>query len=207
MMTTLAVVLTVSLAAMMSPGPDMMLIVKHSRAEDRWPALACVAGICAGLTVHVIFSIFGVAAVIAASSFVYSMIKYAGAAYLLYIGVQSLRSRGGLTIDRGSEWSSTAARAPFRDGFLCNILNPKVTLFMLAIFTQVLDPATSTVHKVMYGSCVVLEALLVWNVFVLLIRTQIVLRALQRYQIAIDRIVGTALIGLAGTLVVEDSRG
>ncbi len=95
-----------------------MLIVKHSGARDRWPAVACIAGICCGVLVHVSFSILGIATVIAASATLYSTMKLAGAAYLIYVGLKSFLSAGGLKFDQAGKSVISKPGTPFRDGLL-----------------------------------------------------------------------------------------
>ena len=90
MLSTYLILASLTFVAMMSPGPDMMLIVKHSGARNRWPAVACIAGICCGVSVHITFSILGIAAVISANATIYSIMKFAGAGYLIYIGLKSV---------------------------------------------------------------------------------------------------------------------
>lgn len=187
---------------MMSPGPDMMLIVKHSGARDRWPAVACIAGICCGVLVHVSFSILGIATVIAASATLYSAMKLAGAAYLIYVGLKSFLSAGGLKFDQAGKSVISKPGTPFRDGLLCNVLNPKVTIFILAVFTQVIEPSTPVAHKIIYGLFIAIEAFVVWNTFVALVRTKLALSFIQRFQVAIDRAVGVILIGFGAALAL-----
>jgi threonine/homoserine/homoserine lactone efflux protein len=190
---------------MMSPGPDMMLIVKHSGAKERWPVMACIAGICCGVSVHVTFSILGIAAAIAASATLFLLMKLAGAGYLVFLGLKSLFSRGGLNLDKAQNSLREKRTTPFLDGLLCNVLNPKVTLFILAIFTQVIEPSTPVFDKIIYGLFIALEAFIVWNIFVLFVRTRYVLNFIQRFQVAIDRVVGIFLIGFGSALVLDES--
>jgi threonine efflux protein len=203
MITILFILASVSFVSMMSPGPDMMLIVKHSCAREPWPVVACIAGTCSGLSVHIAFSILGLAAIISTSATIYSVMKLAGAGYLIYLGVKSLLSNEGLALDK-TEKSVVKKRAtPFRDGFFCNVLNPKVTIYILAVFTQVIGPETSVVDKVLYGLFIEVEAFFVWNVFAALVRTKLVLGMIQRFKLVIDRTVGVILIGFGIALALE----
>jgi len=206
MIATLLVLASVTFIAMMSPGPDMILLVKHSGARERWPALACIIGICCGVSVHVAFSILGIAAVIAASATLFSIMKLAGAAYLIYIGLKSLFSKGGLTLKQNHNSALEKKSTPFLDGLLCNVLNPKVTMFILAIFTQLIEPSTAVFDKIIYGLFIVMEAFIVWNLFVSFVRTQYVLSFIQKFQVAIDRFVGVVLIGFGSALALDESR-
>jgi threonine/homoserine/homoserine lactone efflux protein len=204
MITTFLILASVTFVAMMSPGPDMMLIIKHSGARNRWPAVTCIAGICCGVSVHVAFSILGIAAIIAASAKLYSIMKFAGAGYLIYMGLGSVLSRGGLTLDKTKQSVIEKRATPFRDGLLCNVLNPKVTIFILAVFTQVVEPATPVFDKIIYGFFIALEAFIVWNVFATLVRTKLVLGLIQKFQVTIDRTVGVVLVGFGIALALDE---
>ena len=206
MISTFVILATIMFISMMSPGPDMMLIVKYSGAKTRWPAVSCIAGVCSGVLVHITLSILGIAAIIAASATIYTALKLLGAAYLIYIGVQSLRSGGKFSFGEIASVSANSNATPFRDGLLCNVLNPKVTLFILAVFTQVIEPSTPFIEKVAYGLFIAVEAFVVWNLFVSVIRTKLVLGLIQRFQVIIDRVVGVVLICFGGSLIFEKSR-
>lgn len=160
MLTTLLILATITFVSMMSPGPDMLLIVRHSNEPTRWPAVTCITGISLGLLVHVTFSIFGIATAIAASTTLYSGMKLAGAGYLIYIGLKTLLTKEGMALTGANKTDRTKKRSPFRDGFLCNVLNPKVTIFILAVFTQIIEPATPTYEKYSMGFLLFLKRLL-----------------------------------------------
>ncbi|MCW8931665.1 MAG: LysE family translocator [Gammaproteobacteria bacterium] len=206
MTSTLLILASITFVSMMSPGPDMILLVKYSSAYNRWPAVKCIAGICCGLLVHVGLSILGIAAVIAASATLYSIMKFAGAGYLIYIGLKSLFSGGGLTFNETEKSILKKRSRPFLDGLLCNVLNPKVTIFILAVFTQVVEPSTPVMDKIIYGLFIIFEAFVVWNFFVILVRTKLVLGFIQRFQITIDRVVGVFLIGFGSALALDEAR-
>jgi len=206
MITTLLILASITFIAMMSPGPDMFLIVKHSGTKERWPAMACILGICCGVSVHVAFSILGIAAAIAASATLFSIMKLAGAAYLIYIGLKSLFSKGGFSFNQAENSKPEKKSTPFLDGLLCNVLNPKVTIFILAIFTQVIEPSTPVMDKIIYGLFIALEAFVVWNIFATVIRTKYVLSFIQKFQVAIDRVVGVVLVGFGGALALDEAQ-
>jgi threonine/homoserine/homoserine lactone efflux protein len=206
MISTLLIIASITFIAMMSPGPDMLLVVKYGCARDRWPVIACITGICCGVAVHVAFSILGIAAVIAASSTLFSMMKLAGACYLIYIGFKVLFSNSGLIIEEVATPKKHTFSSAFFDGLLCNVLNPKVTMFMLAMFTQVIEPSTPNFERVLYGLFIAFEAFVVWNLFVVIIRTQMVLKWMQATQVVINRVVGCSLVGFGTALVLDESR-
>ena len=203
MFADLLLIATITLLAMASPGPDMLLIVKYCSSTSRWPAVACVFGICLGLLLHVSLAVAGIAAIIATSPTVYNAMKYAGAAYLIYIGVRCLLSMGGLRFNTDNSGESLQERSAFWDGLLCNVLNPKVTIFILAVFTQAVEPTTPVLHKILYGIFIVIQVLVLWNVFILLVRSNLVLSLLQKYQVLIDRSVGVIFILMGCVLIAE----
>lgn len=135
------------------PGPDFALTVKTALLSGRRQALACALGINCGLAVHTLAAVLGISAVIAGSAELFSILKWAGAAYLFYLGVKSLLAsrRAGAAHEAGSPVAEAAealkrsgeetAAAAFRSGFLCNVLNPKVVIFVLTFFPQFLDPS------------------------------------------------------------------
>ncbi|MDM8568968.1 LysE family translocator [Thiotrichales bacterium HSG1] len=206
MIAMLMILATITFVSMMSPGPDMMLVVKYSGTQERWPAVVCIAGICCGLSIHVTLSILGIAAVIAASATIYSIIKLLGAGYLIYIGFKSLVSEGGFNLDKTGNKSINNRATPFRDGLLCNVLNPKVTLFILAVFTQIVEPSTPVFDKIIYGCFIIFEVFVVWNIFVSFIRIKLILKQIQKFQIIINRIVGVVLIGFGGLLALDEGQ-
>jgi threonine/homoserine/homoserine lactone efflux protein len=205
MIATLLVLASVTFVAMMSPGPDMMLIIKYSNSRQRWPVMACIIGICCGVSVHVAFSILGIAVIISASATLFTILKFAGSGYLIYIGIKSLLSTGGLQLNGTTQPVVEKQKTPFRDGLLCNVLNPKVTMFILAVFTKIIEPSTPIDDKIIYGIFMTVEAFIVWNIFVTLVRTKLVLGFMQKFQVAIDRLTGVVLIGFGGALALEEN--
>jgi len=207
MLATLAVLASLTIITMMSPGPDMLLIINYAMARSRLPALACVAGICAGLSVHISLSIFGVAALIAASTTLFTLIKVVGALYLIYLGIKSF-SASAQTLVPNSQSLQVAQPSlmnAFRAGMLCNMLNPKATLFILAVFTQLVEVETSVLDKIAYGAFILTLVLVVWGLFAMLIRTGPVLNLLQKYQLVIDKLVGGFLVLIGAGLIAEDT--
>ena len=178
----------------MSPGPDLILIVKTCTAKEKWPVLACISGICCGLSVHVSLAVLGIAALVAASEILFSIVKIAGAIYLVYLGVKSISAGAHLSGSGNTYCNSSLKKNHFIDGFFCNLLNPKVTLFILAMFTQVIDPSAPTIHRSLIGAFMVTEAFLVWCIFAALVRTSFILKFIQKFELIINRVAGALLI-------------
>ena len=132
------------------PGPDFAIVVKTALLSGRRQALACALGINCGVAVHTIAAILGISAVIAGSAELFAVLKWAGAAYLFYLGLRSLlASRRHESHEDGAPIEAAAAAlqnaeaetpaAAFRSGLFCNLLNPKVVLFVLTFFPQFMD--------------------------------------------------------------------
>lgn len=131
--------------ALISPGPDFVMAVRNSILYTRKTGIFTAAGFGLGVGVHIFYTLVGIAAVISQSIFLFSLIKYAGAAYLFYIGFKALRSKGFHASAAGAS-SKSQSLSPVQalwSGFLTNLLNPKATLFFLAVFTQFIGPHTS----------------------------------------------------------------
>jgi RhtB (resistance to homoserine/threonine) family protein len=124
-----------------TPGPDSLLVMTRSAAQG-WRAGSVAAfGICAGTFVHIFAAALGLSALLATSSLAFAVVKYLGAAYLLYVGLTMLFSKHS---GAGQPAAALIARLPlqqiFLQGFLTNVLNPKVALFFLAFMPQFIDP-------------------------------------------------------------------
>ena len=126
-----------ALALLLIPGPSVLFVVFQSAEQGRRVGLASVAGIHLGTLVHVAAASAGLSALIVASSLAFSVVKYAGAAYLVYLGVRKLLERDRETpVDRVRE----PLRRAFVRGAVVNILNPKTALFFLAFLPQFVAP-------------------------------------------------------------------
>jgi threonine/homoserine/homoserine lactone efflux protein len=133
-----------SLAFLAIPGPSVFYIVTRSLAQGRRAGVRSMLGVQAGGLVHVVAAAFGVSALIASSATAFTIVKYAGAAYLILLGVRKLRSRG--EEDEAPELrAEVSAGRLFWQGVVVNVLNPKTALFFLAFLPQFVDPTAGPV--------------------------------------------------------------
>jgi threonine/homoserine/homoserine lactone efflux protein len=133
---SLGVFAVAALALLAIPGPAVLYVVVQSAEQGRRAGLASVAGIHIGTLVHVIGAAVGLSALIVASALAFSVVKYAGAAYLVYLGIRKLLERDTrITFQRRSE----PLRRAFGRGIVVNVLNPKTALFFLAFLPQFID--------------------------------------------------------------------
>lgn len=130
--------LVATLVLALTPGPGVVYIVTRTLAQGRAAGLASVGGVALGNLVNAVGASIGLAALFAASSLAFTVVRWAGAAYLVWLGVQALRrpdrSPGGIAL------AAAAPRQLFRDGFFVALLNPKTTLFFAAFIPQFLQP-------------------------------------------------------------------
>jgi threonine/homoserine/homoserine lactone efflux protein len=125
-----------------TPGADSLYIATRSASQGVKAGMTAALGIGAGCFVHILAAALGLSAILAASSTAFAVVKYAGAAYLVYVGISLLRSRPPVAQPAGA-LPAAPLRTIFAQGFLTNVLNPKVALFFLAFVPQFIEPAAA----------------------------------------------------------------
>jgi len=133
------------LAVVMSPGPDTVLILRHTLASGQKAGLAAVAGVQIGLLGHTLLAVTGISLLVAASPSLFRGVALVGALYLGWLGFQALRGDGALNLATGAR-PATAAKA-LREAVLCNLLNPKVILLFLALFPNFIETGRDDVTQ------------------------------------------------------------
>lgn len=142
-LTTIGLFSFASIVLALTPGPDMLYIATRAVAQGRGAGIVSALGVHTGVLVHTLAAAVGLSALIATSAAAFSLVKYAGAAYLIYLGIKTILGNGeSLAMDG-------APHARFREiyyqGLITNVLNPKVILFFLAFFPQFIDPARGNI--------------------------------------------------------------
>lgn len=194
---------TVALLASVSPGPDFAIVAKNALSQNRKMAILTSLGVGSGMLFHAAYCILGFAVIIANSPFIYSLIKYLGASYLIYLGLKSLFSKNNQLAERVQFQASDSSGAlkAFLDGLLTNVLNPKVTLFILSIFTVIMNSEVSRLAQVGFGieiACITT----VWFVFLSVGLThQSIYQKINTVQHVVNKIIGCILIAL-GFIVI-----
>jgi threonine/homoserine/homoserine lactone efflux protein len=154
----LGLFIVAALVLLLTPGPAVLYIVTRSLDQGRRAGFVSVLGVHAGTLVHVAAAAAGLSAVLAASATAFSVVKYLGAAYLIYLGVRQLRSRAIDPEDVTRAAPPRLSRA-FVDGFVVNVLNPKTALFFLAFLPQFVTVSRGAVPAQILGLGVVFVAL------------------------------------------------
>ena len=179
-----------------SPGADFVMITRNSIFYGRKAGLYASLGISIAIWVHVAYSIAGLAVIISKSVLLFTIIKYLGAAYLIYVGWITLQAKSIIDTDtvadninaKMSSWDA------FKVGFITNVLNPKTTLFFLSIFTQVIDPQTPLWVQFLYGAIISMAHLLWFSCVSLFLSQPTLLKLFQRFKKRIEQLVGAVLI-------------
>ncbi|RTM01187.1 MAG: LysE family translocator [Hyphomicrobiales bacterium] len=169
-LSTLGLFAIACLALTATPGPDMLLIASRSASQGRASGLATYAGIAAGTYCHALAAAFGLSQLFLAAPIAYDIVRYAGAAYLAYLALRAFRSDGTPLAPVAGLPRYSRGRI-FRQGLLTNLLNPKMALFVLALFPQFVHPEARAVA----GQILVLATVL--NLIGLLVNGLVILTA------------------------------
>jgi threonine/homoserine/homoserine lactone efflux protein len=203
-----ATFLAVALLVVITPGPDMALVTAHAVARGRRQAQACALGVCTGALVHGAAAALGVSGVIAASSLAFTVLKLAGGAFLVVLGVRAIlqarRERVRPELPPAVP-STRLASSPYWQGFWSNVLNPKVALLFLSMLPQFVDPADPVLAKTLLLSCAFTAMGLVWLLTYawLISRVATYFRS-PRLRAWIETVSGTVLVLLGIRLAVQD---
>lgn len=135
--TQLMLFVMTSVVLIFTPGPDVIYVMTRGVAQGRKAALAAAAGFSLGNFVHIFFAVVGLSALLASSARTFQLVKYAGALYLIYLGVRMFLSKAKLA--GGGELKPLQGRTIFFQSIIANVLNPKVAIFFLAFFPQFLN--------------------------------------------------------------------
>ncbi|AOY95207.1 lysine transporter LysE [Cupriavidus sp. USMAA2-4] len=193
--TEVLAVAAITVLAVVSPGPDFAMVVRNSYRHGRRAGLLGALGIALGVQVHVFYTMFGVTLLMQHAHGLLYVVKLLGAAYLVWIGIQTWRRPPPAGPVR-QEPEALPARAALRMGFLTNALNPKTTLFVVSTYTQVVDAQTPLPAQFGYG-LFMSAAHLAWFSLVACCFAAPALRvALLRHARLLDRCIGSALVSL-----------
>lgn len=186
----------------MLPGPDFALVSRVALLEGARAGKAAACGVALGMTVHTACAIAGISAIIAASAPLFQLLKYAGAAYLFWLGIQAFRQKAqpvGADGEQGAEVAPVpqgSLRRAFRQGFLTNALNPKAILIFLTLLPQFMAAHVAAASQLLEMGLVIAIECLVWYLFLaqILGRVRRVF-ANPRFQRWLHRVTGAVFLG------------
>jgi RhtB (resistance to homoserine/threonine) family protein len=185
-----------------APGPDFLMVTQQTLSNGKKAGLFCSFGIALGLSVHITYSAFGLAAVIANSVNALLVIKMLGGSYLIYLGIKGVRSRPKkLENIPSAEIKAGSSLKSIGIGFFCNALNPKAPIYFVSLFTIVLSPNMPLHVIVIYGLWIMFLQF-TWFAFVAtILATPLISKRFRRFGHYVDRMMGGAMI-LLGVKVI-----
>jgi RhtB (resistance to homoserine/threonine) family protein len=203
-------VFVVSTLGMVSPGPNFVITVKNSLLHSRLAGMWTAVGVAVGNLVHVVFSLLGIALIVSQSILLFNTLKWFGVAYLAYIGLKALLARREdmeeVMQGRHDAREMGSSRALWVS-FWVSLLNPKVTLFYLVLFTQVVEPGTPLLFRLVYGLTAVVLSF-VWYALVALAVSHAAVR--DRFRAVaqgVERTTGAILLVLGARLAFSRTNG
>lgn len=179
---------------LISPGPDMVIVIRNALIGGRAASYMTSLGVLTGNMVHIAYCVVGIGWLISKSIIAFSILKYAGAAYLIFLGISSFR-RNDMTLTSSIE-DLQLSRTWFAQGFFNNVLNPKGILFFLGVFTTVITPDTPVETTIILVAIMLLMCALFWVALVLTLETSGVRRFIERSRNSVQRLFGVVLISL-----------
>lgn len=196
------------LLAVASPGPDFAIVLKQSLTHGRRTAIWTSIGVGTAILLHVTYSLLGLGLLIRSSVLWFNIVKYAGAAYIAWLGVQALRTKpyAPTAVNRGTAPVLPKPHGAFATGFLTNALNPKATLFFISLFVLIVSPQTPKLIQAGYGLWMSV-ATMAWFSFVSVVFTREAVRSrFLRYGHWIDRALGVVFLAFALSLALASVR-
>lgn len=196
---SLVTILGIHMAAVMSPGPNFFISAKHGLSYSRWAGLSTTAGVATGTLIHVSLGFLGLSALVAQSIWLYTLIKYLGAIYLVYLGVKALlvksKKPDWTALEVGQVVSLSPERA-YGIGLLTCLTNPKSALYFLALFTSILPTDIPLTFKLTLFLLLPLISWLWYSLVAMSFSLGPIKQGYSRFYGWVETIFGMLLIGL-----------
>jgi len=193
-MTEWLAVISITLLAVISPGPDFAMVARNSLLLNRRAGVLTAMGIALGVLVHVSYTLFGLGLLIKQSPALFHALKLIGALYLIWLGARMVLARKAATA-AASTGRAVGDLKALRTGFLTNVLNPKTTIFIVSLFLQLVGQTTSLTTQIAYGLFISLSHGAWFIVVALFFSRPAIQASLLAVRHWIDRGFGTVLIG------------
>jgi len=186
---------TIAIIMAMSPGADFTLVCRNTINGSREVGLYTTAGIATAIWLHIAYCMAGLALLIINTPIIFTTVKYIGAIYLLYLGLQSFKTGTSITNNRNYiKPLLISNRMAFISGFTSNALNPKTTLFFLSIFTQLVNSTTPVTLQLIYGAIICFAHMFWFTSLSFLLGQRHILKKIQHYEQYVNQILGILLV-------------
>lgn len=200
-MTELIAVLTITILAVISPGPDFAMVSRNSLTLSRQAGMLTAIGIGLGVMVHVSYTIMGIGIVIHQSLVLFTLLKIAGGIYLIWLGIKMIRSKPQAeNVDKPEHIPN--GLIAMRMGFMTNALNPKTSIFIVSLFMQVVKVDTPPITSFAYGLLISIIHIVWFSLVAYLFSAPTVRQKIIKIRCWIDRFFGLLLICFGSTISV-----
>jgi len=194
--------------AAIAPGADFASVVRESIAFGRRAGIICAIGVGSAIMVHVAYTVTGVGLIIAQSILVFNIVKWCGAAYLVYLGIRSITAPAGPSPTESDAPAAPAsqlrsAAKSYTVGFLTNLLNPKATLFFVSLFATIVSRETPVVTQFAYGVALSMFLAVWFTMVALFFTTRSMRAAFERMGHWINRVTGLVFIALGVRIALQ----
>ncbi len=197
-------IFSIHLLAVMSPGPDFIMVLKNALQYNRKTAIYTALGIGLGIGIHIIYSVAGMAYLLQHNQTLFQTVIYAGAIYIIYTGGKTIASKQvEISIQNQQSGIQITPFTAIKTGFITNVLNPKASLFFLSLFSILIPPGTPV--WVLIGiSIMLISVTFLWFSLVSVIFTnRMTVKIYEKYEAYIVKFLGIVLIALGITILFE----
>ncbi|MDP9745688.1 UNVERIFIED_ORG: RhtB (resistance to homoserine/threonine) family protein [Bacillus thuringiensis] len=196
-----------SICLIILPGPDTAMATKNTLVAGKMGGVKTVFGTCVALLIHTLAAVIGLSALIVKSALLFSIFKYVGALYLIYIGIKALlavKNKESVNTNDVSINNDKEHTSCFRQGFLTNLLNPKIAVFFLTFLPQFLNPSHNTFIQLLVMGLTYLVLTIIWFAFYIFLIDKIsAFMKKPKTQRYIQGLTGIVLIGFGIKLALE----
>ena len=197
------IIFGIHLLAVMSPGPDFVMVLRSALQYKRKTAIYTALGISMGIAIHVLYSVFGIALLLQKNQHLFNFIKIAGALYIIYMGIKTLKERQKVLSFQNSGNAAPTSWQAIKTGFITNVLNPKASLFFLSIFSVLIPPDTPARILTGIGIMLIVVTFLWFALVSIIFTNKKVVKHYEKYEKYIINIFGIILILLGLSIIFE----
>ncbi len=191
----LIAVISITILTIVTPGPDFVIVARNSLTYSRRSGLFTAIGVAVAVWIHIFYTLAGIGIILSKSIILFSIVKFLGAGYLIYLGICCLRSGGKLEEpSSGGEKRTVSDFASFKMGFINNALNPKATLFFLSLFTQLVSSSTPLAIQLLYGAIVSISCFIWFSLVALFLNRPGIKKQFIRLQKYVEKVMGAVLL-------------
>jgi len=189
-------ILTITLLTIITPGPDFLTVVRNSLRYSKRSGIFTALGISIAVWIHVFYTLAGIGFILSKSLILFTIVKFLGAAYLIYLGWNCLQSSDINAQEYATTRKTISDFSSFKIGFINNALNPKATLFFLSIFTQIVSPETPLFVEIIYGATVSLSCFILFSLVAIFLNHKKTRHIFESYQRYLEKFMGITFISI-----------